>query len=180
MYRKCIHKFPPCYDIKYSTKFWNVTTYTKPCCKKCIALFCNYILSIIQAPTSATPYTLPITSNQKLLIILVTRSILNCPCSCSGSVLYIANCYCYIRFLLCFLINHPLFMLWFCSVYRKSLLLHKISFMLFNKLSMLMFWFCSVYRKSLLLHKISLMLFNKLTTFIPYVRIVYRKMPLLL
>ena len=107
MYRKCIHKFPPCYDIKYSTKFWNVTTYTKPCCKKCIALFCNYILSIIQAPTSATPYTLPITSNQKLLTILVTRSILNCLCWCSASLLYTANSCCYIRISLMFSINCP-------------------------------------------------------------------------
>ena len=114
MYRKCIHKFPPCYDMKYSTKFWNVTTDTKPCCKKCIAIFCNYILSIIQAPTSATPYTLPITSNQKLLIILVTRSILNCLCWCSASLLYIANSCCYIRISLILSIDCP--RLYFVSV----------------------------------------------------------------
>ena len=70
-------------------------------------------------------------------------------------------------------------MFWFCIVYCKFLLLHKISLMLFIKTSTFMLWFYSVYCKMLLLYKVSLMLFNKLTTFIPYVRIVYCKMPLL-
>ena len=76
-------------------------------------------------------------------------------------------------------IKLPVLMFWFCIVYCKFLLLHKISLMLFIKTSTFMLWFYSVYCKMLLLYKVSLMLFNKLTTFIPYVRIVYCKMPLL-
>ena len=76
-------------------------------------------------------------------------------------------------------IKLPVLVFWFCIVYCKFLLLHKISLMLFIKTSTFMLWFYSVYCKMLLLYKVSLMLFNKLTTFIPYVRIVYCKMPLL-
>ena len=47
------------------------------------------------------------------------------------------------------------------------------------KLPVLVFWFCSVYRKLLLLHKISFMLFIKPSPFMPCVRIVYCKILLL-
>lgn len=145
MYRKCIHKFPPCYAMKYSTKFWNVISGTKPCCKKCIALFCNYILSIIQAPTSATPYTLPITSNQKLLTILVTRSILNCLCWCSAFLLYTANSCCYIIIFLMYLKELPVLMFWFSTVYCKFLLLYKFFFHVPVTKNYSLFWLHVIY-----------------------------------
>ena len=83
------------------------------------------------------------------------------------SALYIAKCRCYYRnfshvpvtkncslFWLLLHIKLPVLILWFCSVYRKSLLLHKISLMLFNKLSMLILCVRIVYCKLLLLYNI--------------------------
>lgn len=126
MYRKCILKIPPCYDIKYSDQSWNVITGTKPCCKKCVVIFCHQTIPIIHAPTSATPYTLPTTGNQKPLTILVT----------------------------CFIYKLPVLI--FCTriVYCKFLLLYKNFFDVFNKLSALMFCVRIVYRQFLLLYKI--------------------------
>lgn len=107
MYRKCILKIPPCYDIKYSDQSWNVITGTKPCCKKCVAIFCHQTIPIIHAPTSATPYTLPTTGNQKPLTILVTCFIYKLLVPCSMSTWYIIIPWCYINFFVMFSVNYP-------------------------------------------------------------------------
>lgn len=92
-----------------------------------------------------------------LCILIVYCKLLLCfslkrPRSCSGSVLYIANCYCYIRFLWCFTINCP------CSysvsaLYTVNYYCYIIfSLMYLKELPVLMFWFRIVYCELLLLY----------------------------